>query len=85
MYRLKMYRRVNGLDRLMCWFDYEMVEAMKFLKMSGYEKMGRTPNGNGDKWINNAYRCGDDVVDAWMDVEKIDENELENQNQKSCK
>ena len=42
--------------------------------------MGQTPHG--DRWINNAYRVKDDVVDVYVVMDKIDKidkiDELEN-------
>ena len=73
MYRLTMHRRINGLYRLVLWFDCEHDEAIKFLKMAGYNRMGQTPHG--DRWINNAYRVKDDVVDVYVVMDKIDELE----------
>ena len=56
--------RVNELTSFVCRYN----EAMDFLKSAGCEWMG-------DRWINNAYRVKDDVVDVYVVMDKIDELE----------
>ena len=68
MYRLRAYRRINGCVDEITSFVCRYNEAMDFLKSAGYERMG-------DRWINNAYRVKDDVVEVYVVMDKIDELE----------